>query len=67
MNVKRINPDTGVFEEDNSVFGGLLGHDWQPMKNDDGNIERISPSDGVLEEDNSMFGGLLGHDWQPRK
>jgi uncharacterized protein (UPF0210 family) len=67
MSAKRINPETGVFEEDNSVFGGVFGHDWQAMKNDDNNQERINPDDGVHEEDTSIFGGIFGHDWQPKK
>jgi len=67
MSAHRINPEDGVFEEDRSVFGGAFGHDWQPMKNDDGNQERISPDDGIHEEDRSIFGGIFGHDWQPKK
>lgn len=67
MSAHRINPETGVFEEDRSVFGGAFGHDWQAMKNEDGNQERISPDDGVHEEDRSIFGWMFGHDWQPKK
>jgi len=64
---KRINPETGVLEEDKSIFDGLFGRDWQPSKNKEGNAQRINPETGVLEEDKSIFDGLFGRDWQPKK
>jgi hypothetical protein len=50
---KRINPETGVLEE-NHISG------WAPIKNADGHAERINPETGVREEDH--FSG-----WAPIK
>ena len=65
MSARRINPETGVFERDESIFGGALGHDWTPETNADGNQERINPDSGVHEEDQSIFHGIFGNDWHP--
>ena len=66
MSAVRIDPETGIFENDVSIFNGLLGRDWQPIKNGGGNVIRENPDTGVIEEDVSVFGGLLGRDWQPQ-
>ncbi len=66
-NVERINPQTGVLEEDRSICNGTFGRDWQPIRNDDGRAERINPQTGVHEVDTSILRGTFGPDWQPKK
>ncbi len=66
MTAKRIDPETGVFQEDKSDFGGAFGHNWVDLKNEKGKAERINPETGVHEEDISDFGGLFGYNWRPK-
>jgi hypothetical protein len=65
MGERRINPETGVVEEDSSLFNGAFGRDWQPATNDQGRVERVNPETGVHEEDHSAFGGTFGYDFEP--
>lgn len=44
---RRIDPKTGVFQEEDSVCGFSY---WSDSKNSDGNIERINTRTGVYEE-----------------
>ena len=66
MSATRINPDSGIIEQDASAFGGTFGHTWEPKENNDGNAERINPDSGVVEQDVSAFGGVFGHTWEPK-
>jgi hypothetical protein len=60
---KRINPDTGVVEEQNDVLG-VFEH-WDPAENENGNEERVNPETGVVEEKNSVLG--IFDEWAPKE
>jgi len=63
---ERVNPGTGVHEEDQSTFQGAFGHKWESVKNDNDRQERVNPGTGVHEEDQSTFQGTFGHKWEPK-
>lgn len=50
---RRINPKTGVFEEEDSFLGIPY---WTESKNEDGNAQRINTKSGVFEEEDSFLG-----------
>jgi len=58
MTERRINKETGLFEEwEPGVFG--LGGEWVASKNENGRDQRLSPEDGTLEEyDPGLIFGL---------
>lgn len=56
---RRVNPDTGVFEEDGH---GFFGDKWEPVE-EDGREQRINPETGVFEEGGH---GFFGNKWEPK-
>jgi hypothetical protein len=59
---KRINPETGVFEEERDILGFIPS--WQPMENENGNSERINPDSGMIEEERNILGFIPS--WQSK-
>jgi len=54
----RINPETGVIEQDT----GFPWEHWEAVENENGNEERINPETGVIEENQ----GFPWDHWVPR-
>jgi len=55
----RVNPDTGVIEEDGNF---PIFDFWKPVENENGNWERVNPDTGVVEE----RGGFIFENWTPK-
>ena len=66
MSATRINPDSGIIEEDTSLCGGTFGYTWEAKKNNEGRAERIDPDSGVHQKDRSLFNGVFGHSWEDK-
>ncbi|MCC6366891.1 MAG: hypothetical protein IT165_25495 [Bryobacterales bacterium] len=58
MSERRINPETGVYEENN----GFIFDNWTSVQNENGNDERINPDTGVVEENT----GFIFDNWTPK-
>lgn len=61
MSERRINPDTGVIEENNGFF---IFDSWEPVENSEGCEERVNPDTGVIEENHGFF---IFDNWQPKE
>ena len=62
-NLTRINPETGVIEEQDGLLGNFLEM-WSPVIGDNGEIMRVNPDTGVLEESDRLD-QVLGI-WAPK-
>lgn len=60
----RINPDTGVIEEQNGFLDDVT-NTWWPKKDDDGNVNRVNKKTGELEKIDGFINDALGI-WTPK-
>lgn len=60
----RINPDTGIVEEQDGFINELFDL-WGPVVGDDGEITRVNPETGELEEQSGFLAELFGL-WSPK-
>ena len=65
MTERRINPETGVFEQhDGSVWDLLFGEQWESVYSESGAETRVNPDTGEIEEHTPSFLDLLfGKTW----
>jgi hypothetical protein len=61
----RINPDSGVVEEQNGFIDKVIDH-WEPKEDEDGTRTRVNPESGVIEEQSGFINKVLDL-WEPKE